>query len=260
MIALPRQRHGVALFTFLSIADLALTAHLLRLGAGGVYEANWLAGWVLSRHGLQGLAIFKGLIVLLVAGLAGAVYMYRPGAARRLVTFGCLSVGGVVLYSTFLWAQLELQPLPPGHKDLATIARDRQDLRERMHRADEFRSVLRQRAADLAAGRCTLDEALAGLATAIQARDAGFLAIVRETLGAPSDAAGLAALAVRDAVVLLHEDGTWQARRRAEALLVAYQAAHGPALSLAEAFPFPLADVFASPQRRSRPALAGRCS
>jgi hypothetical protein len=252
-ITLPRHRHGLVLFILLNVADLALTGHLVWLGAGGVYEANWLAGWVLDQHGLTGLAILKALSVAVVASVIGTVYLYRPRMARCLAAFGCVVVGGVVLYSTALWAQLELAPLPPGYKDLATIARDRQDLGDRVQRAAEFRVRLQQGAAALAAGRCTLADAVAGLSTAAQAKDAAFLRIVRETLGAQSNTAGLAALAVRDAVALLYEDGSWAARRRADALLSAYQATHGPALELHGVRSAPLTKEW-PPQRWSRSA------
>src|SRR5437763_11781071 len=98
-----RQHRRLALlFVFLSVLDLALTWHLLRAGNGAVYEANWVAGGILSHFGFTGLALYKVLLVALVATLLCIVAAYRPRAARRLAAFACAAVGAVVIYSVAL--------------------------------------------------------------------------------------------------------------------------------------------------------------
>ena len=49
---------GLALYAVLSVADLGLTAALLRAN-GGAYESNPVAAACLERHGWNGLAAYK---------------------------------------------------------------------------------------------------------------------------------------------------------------------------------------------------------
>jgi hypothetical protein len=90
------------LFVVLSLADLTLTCWLLGHSEGQVYEVNPVAGWWLARHGAAGLAGFKGAVVLLVLTLTAVISRRKPQTAGRILTFGCVSLIFVVLYSVAL--------------------------------------------------------------------------------------------------------------------------------------------------------------
>jgi hypothetical protein len=90
------------LFVLLSLADLVLTCRLLGHSGGQVYEANPVAQWWLARLGAAGLVYFKGADVLLVLILAAFIARTRPRAAGRILTFGCVTLVLVVLYSAAL--------------------------------------------------------------------------------------------------------------------------------------------------------------
>jgi hypothetical protein len=248
MLSLRQHWHKAALFVLLSLADLALTCHLLAAGGGEVYEANWLAGWALDRHGLTGLAVLKGLLMLLPIALVGVVAAYRPRLAGWLATFGCVAVGLVVLYSAALWSHLTIHPWLPLQTDYATARQQGRELDRHMQRSVAFRVLLERWGGDLAADRCTLREAVAGLSASDLGGDPAFLRGFRQALHARSDAECLAALAVSSARTLLRADGSGEAR--VEKLLAAYRAEYGPAAPLPED---PIALVTASNPRGGRP-------
>ena len=89
----------LALFLVLSTADLFMTVLLLMGGEGKVIEANPIArAWLLKYH-LTGLIMFKVAIMALVSGVGLIISLYRPETGKRLLTFACMVVGVVVLYS-----------------------------------------------------------------------------------------------------------------------------------------------------------------
>jgi hypothetical protein len=226
-----RRHWGMALlFVALSCADLALTAHLLRLGGGQVYEANWLAAEVLARHGVVGLAVFKGLAVLLVGALVATVASARPRGAQRLVGFACLAVGGVVLYSLMLWGRVAAQALP-GDPRLANSKGERVRLKQAACTREEYVALWKYWAAALAEGRCTVRAAVTALADFASARSVGFLEGHQNVMRVNSQAECLAGLAVGEALRLLRADGSPAARARADHLLAVCRADYGPAVS-----------------------------
>lgn len=90
------------LFTALSLADLGMTVYLLHQGQGRIYESNPVANAWLAAFGWIGLAMFKAVTVLMVAGIAVFVSRSRPRTGGGILKFGCLATGGVVLYSCLL--------------------------------------------------------------------------------------------------------------------------------------------------------------
>src|SRR5437660_12640550 len=92
----------LSLFVLLSVADLCLTYALILHGEGEVYESNPIAEAWLSSYGWAGLAVFKLVIVLIVAALAAFVSLSRPRTGGHILTFACLAVAGVVAYSVHL--------------------------------------------------------------------------------------------------------------------------------------------------------------
>src|SRR6478609_3973805 len=90
---------GLILFLILSLSDLCLTWMLIRHGGGRVYESNPVAHAWLRGYGWHGLAGFKGLTVLVFAAAVLVLLRHRPRAGLVLVTFACVAVGWVVLYS-----------------------------------------------------------------------------------------------------------------------------------------------------------------
>lgn len=230
MAALRQHRYTATLFVILSLADVAMTAWLLAHPSGGVYEANGLARAVLIRYGVAGLAAYKGLLVLLTCVLVGVVAAHRPAAARRLSLFACAAVGVVVLYSCGLLLHLEAHPPAPGTQDLAVLRRERERLQQYACARAEFVQVLDYQTEALAAGRCTLPEALAALGATAPARDPAFMARYRSWMGAHSDRECLAAMTAHAALVVLKEDPSRAARTRTAALLADYRAEYGAAL------------------------------
>jgi hypothetical protein len=99
----------LTLYAILSAADLGLTYFLIRQGDGDVYESNPIAEAWLSSYGWVGLAIFKLLIVLIVAAVAAFVSLSRPRTGGHILTFACLAVAVVVGYSVHLSFSEELQ-------------------------------------------------------------------------------------------------------------------------------------------------------
>jgi hypothetical protein len=228
MVTLRRHWRTATLFALLSAADLALTLGLLRQGDGEVYEANRLAAAVLSRYGAVGLAVFKGLFVVLAGCLVGVVAVYRPRAASSLATFACVLVGAVVLHSAALCCRLAAQP-PSARGSLAALQQETRRLEAVARTRREFGTLLQRWTDELAAGRCGLPEALNDLLTSPLAREPGFLDSFR-AVGGKSDADCLAAVVVNGALLSLREDGSPAALARAERICAAYYAVYDPAI------------------------------
>jgi hypothetical protein len=93
-----------ALVAGLGLADLALTAYLLRTFPGRLGESNPLAQWCLSQGGWAGLVAFKAAVIALVVGAAAAIARHRPRAARRVLAFACVATVVVLVYSATLIA------------------------------------------------------------------------------------------------------------------------------------------------------------
>ncbi len=89
---------GLALYALLSVADLKLTAALLRAN-GGAYESNPVAAACLEQHGWRGLAAYKAAGVVAFAGALLLLVRRRPKAGASVVTFGCLVLLSVTTYS-----------------------------------------------------------------------------------------------------------------------------------------------------------------
>jgi len=142
------------LFCLLSLADLALTCWLLGNAQGQAYEANPLARWCLSRHGLPGLACFKLASVLAVLGLAWAISRSRPRAGGGVLTFACAALAAVVLYSAALCLGANASP----ERLLAEKARR---LDRELRKAAAYRALMERLAEGVAEGRLTLREAAA---------------------------------------------------------------------------------------------------
>lgn len=227
---LRRYPRTAALFLLLNVADLALTCHLLRMSAGEVYEANGVAAAVLEHFGVAGLAAFKAFVVLLAAILVAVVAAYRPAAAQRLAAFGCAAVGAVVLYSLALWGWVGAQPRATWGQGMAEIERQAKDLDRRQRNHAEFRADLERTMAALAAGQCTLREAVARLRATVGGKDPSVVALYRSAVDTKSDAECLAAMTVNAAIVQLYEEGSTAGRRRVHELLGAYRAEYGPEL------------------------------
>jgi hypothetical protein len=99
----------LTLYAVLSAADLGLTYALIRQGEGDVYESNPIAEAWLSSYGWVGLAVFKLVIVLIVAAVAAFVSLSRPRTGGHILTFACLAVAVVVGYSVHLSFSEDLQ-------------------------------------------------------------------------------------------------------------------------------------------------------
>ena len=92
--------HETALFILVSLLDLVSTAWLIR--SGHFCESNRLAAAVLRAWGLQGLLIFKFVLVAVICVLAQLIARRRPAIARYLllgatILAAVVVVGGVLL-------------------------------------------------------------------------------------------------------------------------------------------------------------------
>jgi hypothetical protein len=92
----------LALYTLLSVADLGLTYALIQQGNGEIYESNPIAEAWLNSYGWTGLALYKLVIIVIVAAVAAFVSLSRPRTGGHILTFACLAVALVVAYSVHL--------------------------------------------------------------------------------------------------------------------------------------------------------------
>jgi hypothetical protein len=166
-----------ALFALLSLADLALTCCLLSGSGGRIYEANPLASWWLARHGLAGLACWKGATVLLVLGLVAVIARHRPRAAGSVLSLGCACLLLVVAHSAALCrAGGEPRTAEEVKRQIeesaATVNRH---TRAVMRRRAAFLSLRAELQEELLAGRCTLREAAERLTRSAWEYHPGFL-------------------------------------------------------------------------------------
>ena len=96
-------------FILVGALDVFMTYLILRYSAEGrthnvLIEGNPLARWVLQQWGMQGMVIFKFIMIGVVSVIAEVVGRFRPTLGRSLLQLGTLVVGGVVVYS-FLMLQ-----------------------------------------------------------------------------------------------------------------------------------------------------------
>jgi hypothetical protein len=194
MIRLPHPRTHL-LFLLLSLADLGLTWVLIRHGLGFVYEGNPVAAWCLGCQGWAGLAVFKAVMVLTCSGLSAAISRRRPCTGGRVLAVSCVVTAAVVLYSGYL-ALACAGPLGEVRDAL-----ERGDWAEtELDRVSAFLRLQDRLADDLAAGRCSLAQALAEDEPAAQAQDAGWQKRLRESDPARSPRECLALRLMRDSV------------------------------------------------------------
>jgi Domain of unknown function (DUF5658) len=92
----------LALYVLLSGLDLFLTYKLFKVGGGHVYESNPIADAWLKSYGWVGMTLFKVMSMVVVGGVAVYISVQRPRMGSGLLTFACISVAGVVLYSLTL--------------------------------------------------------------------------------------------------------------------------------------------------------------
>jgi hypothetical protein len=184
---------GYVLFALLGLADLALTAYLLRKCPGQFYESNPLAQWWLDGWGWVGLIAFKAGLVLAVLATVRVVQFCRPQTASRVLRFSCAVTGLVLGYSSLLaaaaWAEIGVFRV----RDDATIAAESRRLEDRLRQSNEYRAVLNRVSTDLADGRCTLTQAVAELAATEKGRDPEWLRQLRRLYPSCSDNDCLAA-------------------------------------------------------------------
>jgi hypothetical protein len=234
----------LTLFALLSGTDLLLTCRLLGDPNSEAYEANWLAAHILGQYGFSGLVVYKGLLVALVGGLICLVGRRRPPAARRLGAFACAATGLVVLYSVTLWVGLTPHAVYAKLKDITTLEREAQDLNRNFEVRKAFAAVMDRWEKDLAAGRCTLCEALTALLAWDESRRTARLISCWTWRVQSTDRERLAAMVMRGSLCLLRMEGSAPARLRAEQLLAGYLRDYGPALADYVRGDFPWATPF----------------
>jgi hypothetical protein len=93
---------GLVLFVVLSLVDLCTTFVLIQGGGGKIEEGNPFARAWLLRYGWEGMVIFKMGAMLVVASVVLLLVRYRPLVGAFVVTFACLAVGSVSIYSYHL--------------------------------------------------------------------------------------------------------------------------------------------------------------
>jgi hypothetical protein len=105
------------LFAGLNFADLLLTWNLVSHGEGDIYEGNPIAQSWLTLYGWAGLALFKLVVVLVVASLVFIISRYRPRLGGLVLGFGCCAVCVVVAYGCYLVGQEYVQ----GYRDTPSV-------------------------------------------------------------------------------------------------------------------------------------------
>ena len=88
-------------FVALNIMDLVMTFFLLN--HGGFRESNKIADFFLDRWGIAGMIWYKIIFVMVIVVIAQVVARERIRTARGLLYFGCIAMGGVVIYSAYLY-------------------------------------------------------------------------------------------------------------------------------------------------------------
>ncbi len=213
------------LFAALSLADLALTWLLIQRGGGQFGEANPVAGWWLARHGWVGLAAFKAVAVLVVAGAALVVSRSRPHFGGYLLGFACAVLTVVVGYSCSLAWGLGTPADEPPVGEIARLAEAHSLLQEEVDRGAAYRAVLEQLAGEVNAGQRSLNEAADRLGACEKGGDPAWLAQLRRLYPGRPDAECLAANVMLHALLRLRSDPAalqTLARRLAEEFETAY--------------------------------------
>jgi hypothetical protein len=90
---------GLFAYSLLSLTDLTLTWVLIEYGGGRVRESNPVAHAWLAGFGWHGLIWFKATTMFVVAMVVLVLIRHRPRTGLILVSFACMAVGSVVLYS-----------------------------------------------------------------------------------------------------------------------------------------------------------------
>jgi len=88
-------------FVALNIMDLVMTFFLL--DHGGFRESNKIADYYLDRWGIVGMIWYKIIFVMLIVVIAQIVARKNVKTASWLLYFGCIAIGGVVIYSAYLY-------------------------------------------------------------------------------------------------------------------------------------------------------------
>jgi hypothetical protein len=192
---------ALAVFALLSVADFALTRQLLA-GAGGAYEANPTARWVLQQHGWSGLAIFKLGAGLLAASVTALVYYFRPRAGARLMAFGCAVLALVVGYSGVLLAAHHTGLGGPDI-EMAREQREAARLKQEKVQCDHYAVVVRQISDQLTHGKLTLERAVERVAETEQAQDPKWLRPLHTNYPGLTDRGCLAASIVQFALEVI---------------------------------------------------------
>lgn len=98
------------LFAVVSALDAVMTQSMLL--SGSFTESNPIARRVIGLYGLQGMFVFKVVMVLLIVGIVQIVARQRPQVARGVLHFATLVVVAVLLYSSWLMIQQKSGQLP----------------------------------------------------------------------------------------------------------------------------------------------------
>lgn len=191
----------LAFFLVLSLGDLYLTWRLVGGTEGVVYESNPLASWWLQAHGWWGLVSFKLALVLLVTSLALVITFLRPPLGKRFLTFACVTVGVVVLYSGSLVCWLRVEAGDAASTSLGEVHLRTARLEALRLRTWEYHHLLNQLGQDVIAKQRSLSEAVAALSAAERAQDPDWLAYLRVAYPGHSDEQCLAANLIDIAVV-----------------------------------------------------------
>ncbi|WP_240928108.1 DUF5658 family protein [Thalassoroseus pseudoceratinae] len=93
--------HETTLYVFVSALDVFMTYILMRTGT--FQEGNPVARYFFDRWGMKGMIYFKFGMVAFVLVLAQIIATKRPKVAEYLIKFATLVVGGVVVYSFYLF-------------------------------------------------------------------------------------------------------------------------------------------------------------
>lgn len=219
-----------ALFGVLSVADLLLTLRLVHASGGQVYESNPLASAWLELYGGTGLAIFKGLALLLVAGVVLYIALHRPRAAGKILGFACVATGAVVVYSCFLVGLFGKAPHEAHRDEVRQAEMHGQHLDRAISQERAYAVLLDQLVQDLIANRCTLADAVERLAGSAKGQDPRWLDLLRKSYPDHTSAESMALHLGYHTLVQVYGNPEHQ-ERVAERLEDEYQSSFGNAVN-----------------------------
>jgi hypothetical protein len=213
------------LYLLASVADFAITCHLVVRTDGAIHESNPLASAWLSCFGWVGLAVFKGLATLQVMLAAILISRRRPRLGGGILSGGCAVTAAVVLYGCYLAIHdgtVSVHCLEEIRRaNHASRLLDWQRERER-----KYQTQLVELCNDVIVGRWSLAEAANQLNSSEKARNQHWMNNLRQRYPGYSDVECLALYLIRAALAGIDHNPALMERIKGK-LAIEFRTAYG---------------------------------